>query len=405
MYRHTLHSRKPAGKQSISTCKYSHEEKEMFIKYIFSNVDLSRYRYKLIDTESDLNSFGDYSSDDSIKSFSANFSGSNCLLVFCRLREYNYSFFVDRKTLSYNLAQIDYDNLNIIPAYIKLDSSVYKGTILDGTYIFNNRKKETMYMITDAYMFRGLSMITERLKLKLMRVSSYIEENLSEETKIQLYVSKLYELKDIKTAIEVDFPKIKEPHIRGLCFYPNTSGIRLIYVFPETTHAPISTTHTPAHTPTPAPLPSPSIKITTPKPEPEPRLSPTTVPEHDITGKVSYVALVEEEISAVLEVKKTGTNDVYKIYMVEEETHGKKKLLKRKKMGIAYIPDKETSILCRNIINKNVSGKALFKCIFNTEKNKWIPREECTTQKLPDKFSCLDGKLTTYIESDSEGDI
>ena len=95
-------------KQNNYYDNYSSEEKKFLIDYIYSNINISKFKYKLLENYSDLSSF-----QESSKFYvSANFSGSNCLMVFCKMKGKNYSFMVDRKTLSFNAEQIKYDSVS-----------------------------------------------------------------------------------------------------------------------------------------------------------------------------------------------------------------------------------------------------------------------------------------------------
>src|SRR5947207_5256190 len=102
---------------------FNHENvyiKQQLINYIYSTVELSNFNYKLLEYEADLNLL---TKD---KYFvSANYSGSNCLLIFVKIKERFFSYLVDRKTLTYNKNSINLDNIKIIPVNIKLDESIY----------------------------------------------------------------------------------------------------------------------------------------------------------------------------------------------------------------------------------------------------------------------------------------
>ena len=96
--------------------------------------------------------------------------------------------------------------------------------------------------------------------------------------------------------------------------------------------------------------------------------------------------------------------NVYNIYCAEKEVKDGKNLVKIKKMGIALVPDKNCSILCKNIFNNKIGSKALIKCQYNSEKNGWIPFEEEKTQKMPSFLTDIEKELEIVACSDSEGD-
>ena len=148
--------------------EYDLNEKKMIIDYIYSNINISKFKYKLLENYSDLSSF----QDSSKFHVSANFSGSNCLLVFCKLKNKNYTFLVDRKTLSFNADQIKYESVNITPINIKIHSSAFNGTIIDGIFIKHDKKKEKHFVITDLYLFRGISTERDKINLKLLNLKN-----------------------------------------------------------------------------------------------------------------------------------------------------------------------------------------------------------------------------------------
>jgi hypothetical protein len=57
--------------------------------------------------------------------------------------------------------------------------------------------------------------------------------------------------------------------------------------------------------------------------------------------------------------------DVYKLFDIHTE----------KKIGIAYIPDTQTSKKCKQWFNKKSVKTLIVKCKLDIEKNKWIPIE------------------------------
>ena len=103
--------------------------KSQLIDYIYSSIDISKFKYEIIETHSDLPKiFSD-------KFYlTANFIGNNCLLVFTKINDKFYTFTIDRKTLSYSKSRININKINIKYVSVDADIKIYDGTIFDGIY-------------------------------------------------------------------------------------------------------------------------------------------------------------------------------------------------------------------------------------------------------------------------------
>jgi hypothetical protein len=63
-------------------------------------------------------------------------------------------------------------------------------------------------------------------------------------------------------------------------------------------------------------------------------------------------------------------------------------MIKLKKYSIAYIPTKEVSYFCKNLVD--VYGDSLIvKCKYDLEKDKWIPFEYIKDIILPDDIKTV----------------
>jgi hypothetical protein len=372
---------------------YDISEKKMMIDYIYSNINISKFKYKLLENYSDLSNF-----QDSKFYVSANFSGSNCLLVFCKLKNKNYSFLVDRKTLSFNAEQIKYESVNITPINIKIHNSAFYGTIIDGIFIKHDKKKENHFVITDLYLFRGVSTERDKINLKLLNIDSYLKKNLIESNRhFNLLINPIVELNNIDKLLN-DIIETRDFHVRGLSFYPEISGTKLIYVFNDDKDRKTLSQNKDSKD-------SPK-EIIIPKTNKTNNANNIFISESKKT-KMKYIIkekYATEKIHFILELKKTEISDVYKLFAVEEVEKEDKKIFKTKKMGIAYIPTKECSLKCKEIFNKNVNTRALFKCYFDNNKSKWLPIDEVKNVKIPSSIKEIEEKLEIIEETDSESD-
>lgn len=369
---------------------------QQLINYIYSTVELSNFKYKLIEYEQDLTILTKQK-----HYVSANFNGSNCLLVFTKLRDKYYSFMIDRKTLSYNPAQIKIENVKIIPVNLRLDNSIYSGTIMDGIFIQNKRNRDKMYVITDIYYFRGRDMSNENIKNKITNVMSYLEATLKGDEKInniKLTVNKLFEITDIlnlKAVIE----KSKNFDFKGYAFFPEKSGTKLIYLNNNESKS--------------------LERFKEKEREKENRESEkeennemndniyinTNIKTEPATKRnYRYITKTTDDVYAILEVRKTEYPDVYYVFCADVANENNKNVIKIKRLGIALIPDTNCSKLCKNIIAGKTNGRALMKCKFHYEKNKWIPIESDSTRKFPTLITEIEKYLDIIYDS-PENDV
>jgi hypothetical protein len=203
--------------------------KQQYINHIFNSIDLSKFKYLSLELEEEFPRLLEK------KYFiSANFSGSNCLLVFTKIKDKYHQFLIDRKTLSYNSSKVNLSQLKITPVNIKLDINIYKerGTIFDGIFITDKNTKT--FVITDVYMFKGQDESLTRIDNKLSSVMAYLSSNYNsndKENTMTLTVNKLFKITQVEELIKKTIPKIKDFVIKGICFYPEKSGTKLIFMF------------------------------------------------------------------------------------------------------------------------------------------------------------------------------
>lgn len=346
------------------------------LDYIYNSIDLSQYRYKIIEYESDLTIITKEK-----HLLSANFNGTSCLLVFIKIKDKFHSVIVERKTLTYNKNQLNPDTVKMTPVNVRLSGAIYNGTIFDGTYILDKKSKNKIFVITDIYCFNGKNTCGDIMKHKLANIASYLESNMENDNNInniKLTMNKLYEPTDIKNLI-TDMDKSKGFEFKGFVFYPVKSGTKLIYLNNNGNMIQNKIL---------------SKEITHQNSEKN--------CSQDICKKkkFTYICKTDDPVYSILEVRKTMSPDVYNIYCVEKNDG----YMKLKKLGIALIPDKQSSLMCKNILGSKINGRALMKCRFDSEKNKWAPIEENKERKYPNYISEIEEKLEVIIESESDCD-
>jgi hypothetical protein len=370
---------------------YSTDDINKIIDYIYSTTEISRFKYKILEYENDLNLITTHK-----YYISANFSGTSSLLVFVRIMDRYYSCLIDRKTLSYNRHQIKTDSVKIIPINIRLDSSIYHGTIMDGIHVYNKRTNTNVFIMTDIYQFRGSNMTNDMIQHKIMNVTAYLNANLKQDNKtnsLNIVINKLYEITEIED-LRKTMDHIGGYETKGIIFYPEISGTKLIFLDmnpPKTTILNKESTKD---------LVKDKENNTGEMKEP-PELKKVS---NKKKTKYRYVCKSDNQINSVLELRKTEQPDVYFVSCADRTHENGKNIIKIIRLGIALIPSKEISVMCKTLMANKTHGKMLMKCKFDQDKNKWIPIEEEKIAKLPTLLSEIEKDMELVIESDNDSD-
>ena len=315
--------------------------KNSLIQFIYDKIDLYEYKYKLLETEKDKN----FVQSESV--ITANYSGTNCLLVFMKIMDKFYSFMVDRKTLSFNKNQISIKNVKIIPINVRLNIDIYKGTIIDGILLNEIKNRKQIFIINDMYYFRGINVTKNNILHKNMNINAYLKSYLVTDNllnTIYLEVNKFYRLEKIKELMDTKLEY--STHIKGIDFFGPVSGTKYIFLYSNGTERTVSVLKKPL-----------SNKKNT-----------------------NIFANILNNSTATFEIKKTDHIDVYKLYLIEKQ--GNKYVTK--KIGIAYVPNKKCTDLCKTILSNKT--KALVECNYNKNKQKWCPIK-LSNKKRPNKIA------------------
>lgn len=387
------------------------QSKQQLINYIYDRCNLFNFKYDSLEVESELPQLIS-------KTFyvSANFSGSSCLLVFAKIKDRYHQILVDRKTLSYNVKKVDIKNVKMIPVKINLDVDIYQGTIFDGTFV--QTKNERTFIITDVYLFKGQDLTRSHLDSKLLTVRTYLESNYKEDKNndLTVTVNMLFPLDKTRHLIENVIPKIKHFLIRGICFYPEVSGTKLLYKFGnenvssqnnqsvqnnqynqsnqynqynqlnQSNQYKQNNNHNHLHknkqnyqtesNPSNPSNPNNDPELDSEELTSSPKKEYTKISETPKTSKVSKTSYGPKEgkndESYVFEMKKTDSIDVYTLNVVEEVIKDSKVFLKRKQIGLAYVPNMSRSKWCKEIIEQS-DGNILVNCKYHPNKEKWEP--------------------------------
>ena len=374
---------------------------KQLIGSIFSQQDISNFKYELIQYETDLSKL-------LLKKFftSINFCGTSSLLVFTKLNNKHYCFTVERQTLSYNFNKIDYSKVKIDMRNLRLDYDIYQGTILDGILV-KTSNKDDLFIISDVYTFRGINYTKTRLDDKLKIVVDYLKENYSEdhlENNLRLTINKIYPIDKTSHVVNKILPDIKDLKYRGLCFYPEFSETKLIFMFNNNNNDDNNKKESPKNLMYTRDFSS-NVKrnVSDTKPVYTNTVNKNNLESEPIQLPVTqyqYINTSGKEIYATLEVKPTSNVDVYKVNAVERTNIDGKKILKRIQMGIAYISGINQSHKLKQIFQNNGGKQVLMKCKFNDDKNKWEPLEIDTVAKHPTFITDIDLEMMELSDSE-----
>ncbi len=411
--------------------KYRETNQEL-IKYIYSTIDISQFNYDLLRYEHQLSKFisGKYY-------VSPIFRGKNCFLVFTKLKSKYYTFLIDRKQLSYTLDKVQFENVFIHHCNVDVDISIYAGTIFDGVYIKKDNNHE--FIITDVYHFKGHDYTDNNLSHKMFEIQMYLDnlvtakynrEKTNSKTILELKVNKLHEITETRKLIESDVKNYKNDYqIKGICFYPEMSGTKLLHIFDNI--QPNKENMIPYHKNSgdgsEESLASDNQKddkynsdkynsdrynsdkynsdrYNSDKYNNDKYNGDDSMKKSKSLIKRVYVAKTNDPIYAILEMKATKTADNYKMFAVEQVKVGDSVRLKKCQMDIAYIPDLEKSKWCRDIVTNSQSGTVFVKCVWRENKKKWEPLELKNDMRLPSLMDDIRKNLVEMEESDSDTD-
>ncbi len=377
--------------------------KSHLINKIYEMIDLAKFKYKLIETVEDIEIF-----DKHKYNICANYAGINCLLIFTKIKDNYYSFMIDRKTLSYNFSQINMSNVNIIPVKIQVDQLIYDGSIFDGILIQNSDKKT--FVINDVYYLCGKNTSYDKLNTKILSTVKVIGEHIQNNHKlnnINLTVNKLYDCSQIKKFVYEIIPKSHNFVIKGIAFYPEISGTKLIYLFdktyqmqnkkkPDTKNFQVNNSQPVVKQIQPVSFNTESNVSNVENINDNNKDS--ELDNNHVKKTVKYNVKTDEVIFATFQMRKTDTVDVYKLYLINKEKKENRIHIQFKKIDIAYIPTIDCSLLCKEFFKKNTTiEKILVKCKFIANKNKWQPIEEDIDRKYPDSLLHISNKIDIFV--------
>ena len=302
--------------------------KNKIIDYLFSTINISSYRYNLLETTQQLNflKLNEHY-------LSPNFKGYNYFIIFYRYLNQPYCAAIDRKNLSYHRDKVDIKKIPIFKIKVMTSQSIFRGTIMDCKLIKN------IMIIKDCFQIMGNMIVDMDMIDKMNYLDSIIMNQFQKDycSNFTFKINKLYRYNMLNEVITNIIPKCSFD-IQGLVFLPTKSGISIIYVDKKQPTeskvdiAPVTNVDSPSY-----------HMIHDLK-----NFLMSRVYSYETNGKKKNLLL-----------KKTPISDVYELYDNNDDD----------KLGIAHIP----SIKISNYCNENVNDINIFECVYSKEFNKWIP--------------------------------
>lgn len=348
-YRKQNEQRKHVHNNNLDMTAQMASAKGELIDYLYSQINLSRYKYKILEEERDLPLLQEQK-----MYVSPTFNGIQGFLIFKRIKDKFYSLIIDRRSLQYTKPH-DVGKIKIIPVNVRLDESIYNGTIIEGVLLYNNYDQVKNFMINDIFIFRGQNLIDDQISHKFQNMTSYLEakwDKNDDGNNINFVINNLHPLSEIRQLIDVYIPKSKYALcIKGVSFTPEVTRMKLIYLFSNC--AATDDTSDGGNT-------------------------------QDTVVRKSNVQVDTSDVTAVLRMKKTDNVDVYELSAANKIIKDGKTLLKYKKLGIAYVTTSQCSHFCNDVFENTTEDSVLVTCVYLSDCNKWVPSELAMDKKRPD---------------------
>jgi hypothetical protein len=345
--------------------------KNVVLDYLYNKVEVSEHKYLLIKNIGDV-----YELKNKKFYVSGNTCGINSFIIFMKKDNNYYSYLVDRRSISYNKNTLKKSSVRFTELKLSVDLKLYDGTIIDGILIDtsnkiiqkgDNQKHKMMFMITDVFSFCGKSLLSMNYKTKIFTMNMMLNEYIKNTTtnNIELFITRPFEINQATELFTEYINQYSQKYnIKGITFYPETSGTKLIYIFDKQDDKFKNN------------LTSGIIEIN-PDAKNDDNLHLLELSDNKKIFKFDYFdPKCVDDIIMNFEMIKTNITDVYKLYGI---FFNDTKYIKRK-IGIAYIPTYELSLKCK-LFFMNCTSK-IMKCKLNSYKGKWIPIDIAEVQKI-----------------------
>ena len=322
--------------------------KNKIIDFIFDSVELSNYRYNMLNNLQRLKFL-----KENEHYVTPNFMGINYFVAFMTIDKTKYCIAIDKRKMSYHKSQTNIKKVTIYKIMINASHSVFRGTIFDCKLInsqrmINNRKVYNYDMlIKDCYFLMGNKVIDIEMGAKIKHIDNVIKtqfsQNKNRNFNFNFKINKFCKYTDLKDLVENIIPKCSI-RSQGLVFYPKYSGINIIYIDKKQNRVGITSTN-----------------ISEGKIESKSYDLLINLTEYLKARSYSYET---EGKTKRFWLKNTEIPDVYNLFESIDDD----------KLGIAHIPNLKISHMCNEIVKEE---PVQFTCRYDKDYKKWIPIHTC----------------------------
>jgi hypothetical protein len=307
--------------------------KHKVIDLLYNSLNLSNYRYIMLDNIQKLKSL-----QDNEHYVSPNYKGLNYYLIFMMIGTKPLCVLIDTKKLSYYKNKLDFRNVSIIKIFVNTTDNIFSNSIFYGKVI--QKEDKYYFLIQDCFYLMNKKIIDMELNQKMLYLNDIIKTNFSDKNvcdNFNFKLNKLYKYSELPELIHNIIPKCGITN-NGLVFIPKYSGITFLFVEKKLEKVDIDSKQ------------NENIENKT----------------YDIIS--NFTKFLEQRTYSYeknnktkhLWVKKTNIPDVYYLYENKDEP----------KIGIAHIPNIKISLYCLKEIGDE---PVKFNCIYNNKFDKWIP--------------------------------
>lgn len=356
-----------------------HDIKSDILDFLYNKIEVNEHKYTIIKNISDI-----YDLKSKKYYVSGNSCGINSFLIFMNKGGNYYSYLIDRRSISYNRQTLKKSSVRISEVKLSVDLKLYDGTIMDGIMIDNDvniissknvKNNKISFMVSDVFMFSGKSLITMDYKQKMYFTSFMMNRMLDSKNalnnNIEIIISRPHELNQIKDMFIELNENIKTHNIKGITFYPQFSGNKLIYIFDKQDDKFKNDMLSGSITEYDNSNIENTENIENINDEIDNNVDKKKIFKFELKNPECI-----DDIILNFEMVKANIPDVYKLYSI----FNKNNTYIKKKIGIAYIPTYVLSLTCKTyFLNTN---SLIMSCKFNTYKYKWIPIEEAKIKKI-----------------------